>query len=241
LIIVGANAALGGFFHRMQGTLDWQVALVFGGTGMVAAYFASGMSKMMSPTVLLVLFALLMLVVGLWMLFSKPPIRLEGAQRNWWVTALSGAGVGVLTGVLGVGGGFLIVPALVLFVGLPMRQAVGTSLVVIAMNSLAGIMGHLVGTGIDWSMIGVFVVAGLIGNFAGVRLTRVVKPSQLRSSFALFVIALAFFLLYDNLPKLGWTMGGLAFERTVLATLFSGAALILLFVLNRKSARISQL
>jgi uncharacterized protein len=204
LMIVGANAALGGFFHRMQGALDWRVALLFGGVGMVAAYLASGLSKLMSPTVLLILFALLMLVVGAWMLFSKPPIQVEVKGRGWLVTALSGAGVGVLTGILGVGGGFLIVPALVMFVGLPMRKAVGTSLVVIALNSLAGILGHLNGAAMNWAVIGIFVLAGLAGNLVGVRLTRVVKPDQLRASFAGFVVLLALFLLYDNLPKIGW-------------------------------------
>jgi uncharacterized protein len=204
LMIVGANAALGGFFHRMQGALDWRVALLFGGVGMVAAYLASGLSKLMSPTVLLILFALLMLVVGAWMLFSKPPIQVEMKGRGWLVTALSGAGVGVFTGIFGVGGGFLIVPALVMFVGLPMRKAVGTSLVVIALNSLAGILGHLNGAAMNWAVIGIFVLAGLAGNLVGVRLTRVVKPDQLRASFAGFVVLLALFLLYDNLPKIGW-------------------------------------
>jgi uncharacterized membrane protein YfcA len=178
------------------------VALLFGGVGMVTAYLASGISKLMTPTTLLVLFALLMLVVATWMLFSKSPTKVEGQGCSWWMTALSGAGIGVLTGILGVGGGFLIVPALVMFVGLPMRKAVGTSLLVIAMNSLAGLLGHLHGAELNWPVIGIFVVAGLAGNLVGVRLTRVVKPNQMRTSFAVFVILLALVLLYDNLPKL---------------------------------------
>lgn len=202
LLIVGANATLGAFFHRLQGTLDWQVALVFGGVGMVSTYLASGVSKLMTPTTLMVLFALLMLIVAGWMLLSKTPIKSEGRERSWWLTALCGASVGLLTGILGVGGGFLIVPALVLFVGLPMRKAVGTSLLVIAMNSLAGLLGHLQGVELNWPVIGIFVAAGIVGNFAGVRLTRVIKPGQMRAGFALFVIVLAIVLLYDNLPKL---------------------------------------
>ncbi|MEZ4621310.1 MAG: sulfite exporter TauE/SafE family protein [Caldilineaceae bacterium] len=103
---------------------------------------------------------------------------------------------------MGVGGGFLIVPALVMLVGLPMRQAVGTSLVVIAMNSLAGILGHLSQGQLDYATIGLFVVAGMAGTFAGTSLARRIQSDALRRLFAVFVILLALFLLYDNLPKL---------------------------------------
>lgn len=164
LMIVGANASIGAFFHRSQGTLNWRVALLFGGVGMAAAYLSSGLSRLVTPNVLMILFALLMLVVGLWMLLNKTPANAAHADRGWPVTALSGAGVGVLTGFLGVGGGFLIVPALVMFVGLPIRQAVGTSLVVIAMNSLAGVLGHLSGEPVNLTIVGIFVVAGLLGS-----------------------------------------------------------------------------
>ena len=143
LIIVGANAGLGSLFHRGQGSLNWQVALLFGGVGMVTAYFAAGLSASISSTVLLLLFALLMLVVGAYMIFGRKPQEEGQDPRGWAVIAVSGAGVGVLTGFLGVGGGFLIVPALVMLVGLPIRQAIGTSLIIIAMNSLAGVLGHL--------------------------------------------------------------------------------------------------
>jgi uncharacterized membrane protein YfcA len=113
-------------------------------------------------------------------------------------------GVGVMTGFLGVGGGFLIVPALVMLVGLPIRQAVGTSLVVIAMNSLAGFLGHLDGPPLDLQVVAIFVASGLAGALVGARLTRIVHPDHLRRAFALFVILLAVFLLVDNAGKMGW-------------------------------------
>lgn len=203
LMIVGMNSAMGAFFHRTQGTQNWQVALIFGGAGMVAAYLSAGLSKLLPSTVLMILFALLMLVVGGLMIFSKPPKNQEQSKHNWFVTLTSGAGVGVLTGFLGVGGGFLIVPALVMLVGLPMRQAVGTSLIVIAMNSLAGFLGHLNGASIDMLVVTIFVVAGLFGSLSGTKLAKIIKPDYLRTSFALFVMLLAVFLLYDNLQKLG--------------------------------------
>jgi uncharacterized membrane protein YfcA len=203
LVIVGTNSAMGAFMHRAQGTLNWKVALVFGGTGMAMAYLAAGWSKAIPSTTLMVLFAALMLVVGLFMMLRPTPLGSDDGGRGWLVTVLSGAGVGLLTGFLGVGGGFLIVPALVMLVGLSMRQAVGTSLIVIAMNSLAGFLGHLNGPAIDIQLVAIFVTAGLTGALVGTRLTRIVQPEHLRKAFAVFVIVLAIFLLVDNLQKMG--------------------------------------
>jgi uncharacterized membrane protein YfcA len=201
LVIVGANATLGAFMHRRQGALNWRVALLFGGVGMMTAYLSADLSRLLPPTALLILFALLMLVMGLYMLLRR---RLEcsGEGRGWLITIASGAGVGALTGFLGIGGGFLIVPALVMLVGLPMRQAIATSLIIIAMNSLAGLLGHLGDGVLDLTVIAIFVVAGFGGAWAGTRLTRVLKPDQLRISFACFVVLLGAFLLVDNLGKL---------------------------------------
>jgi uncharacterized membrane protein YfcA len=204
LMIVGANSMMGAFMHRSQGTLNWKVALVFGGSGMVAAYLAAGWSALLQPTTLMILFATLMLVVGLFMVLRPQPNNEDGQGRGWPVTVASGLGVGILTGFLGVGGGFLIVPALVMLVGLPIRQAIGTSLVVIAMNSLAGFLGHLQGPAIDLQVVVVFVIAGLTGALTGARLARLVHPEYLRKAFALFVIALALVLLADNFHKMGW-------------------------------------
>ena len=202
LVIVGANAGMGAFLHRCHGTLNWRVALIFGGVGMITAYWAAGLSYLLSPTLLLTLFALLMVVVGVLMIMHKTPRQRERSTGNWVVTVASGAGVGVLTGFLGVGGGFLIVPALVMLVGLPIRQAVGTSLIVIAMNSLAGLLGHLTTTSLDMVLIGIFIVAGLAGAWAGTLLTRTLKPEQLYTSFAVFVVLLGVVLLVDNVTKL---------------------------------------
>jgi uncharacterized membrane protein YfcA len=105
-----------------------------------------------------------------------------------------------MTGILGVGGGFLIVPALVMLVGLPMQMAVGTSLIVIAMNSLAGFLGHAGDGSFDLTLTAIFTVAGLIGTFSGARLSKRLPAEKLQKIFAWFVIALASFLLYDNLP-----------------------------------------
>ncbi len=202
LIIVGTNAALGAYVHRRRNPLNWRVALLFGGVGMVAAFLSAGLSAHVSPAMLLVLFSLLMLAVGGWMIVSRSPQRLDAPPRGWAVIAASGAGVGALTGFLGVGGGFLIMPALVMLVGLPIQQAVGTSLVVIAMNSLAGLLGHLSLAALDYGVIALFVVSGFAGAFAGARLACYIRPAQLRTGFAVFVVALGLFLFIDNVGNL---------------------------------------
>jgi uncharacterized protein len=207
LAIVGANSVLGASFHGRQGHLHWKVALVFGGAGMVVAYLAAGLSRRFSPAGLMVAFAVLMLAIGALMLFrqdsssgSEQPA--ECKKCNWLVVLIAGTGVGLLTGVLGVGGGFLIVPALVMLVGLPMYQAVGTSLIIIAANSAAGLLGHLSMGVFDVVLTATFVVAGLGGTFVGARLAGRLPQNRLRQAFAAFVIILALFLLSDNLPKL---------------------------------------
>ncbi|MDW8326000.1 MAG: sulfite exporter TauE/SafE family protein [Anaerolineales bacterium] len=202
LAIVGANSVLGASFHCTSGTLDWRVPLVFGGAGMPLAFLTGSLSHHFPPALLLVAFALLMIVIGGLMLQQQKVQATLPATPSWWRVAAGGAGVGALTGVLGVGGGFLIVPALVLLVGLPMQSAVGASLVVIAMNSVAGLLGHLSGASLDWTVTLIFVVAGLGGTFLGARLAGYLPAERLRQAFALFVLALAGFLLFDNVPKL---------------------------------------
>jgi uncharacterized protein len=212
LAIVGANSAVGAVFHQQAGkagrkTFNWKVALIFGGAGMIVSYLAAGLSKHISPALLMVLFALLMLVIGGMMLLQRrkdnPVIDQtnEPEQHNLWLTLASGAGVGLLTGILGVGGGFLIVPALVMLVGLPMYQAVGTSLAIIAANSFAGLMGHLGGQFDLWVTV-FFVAAGIVGTFAGSKLAHRLPAQRLRQLFAIFVFVLAIFLMIDNVPKL---------------------------------------
>lgn len=202
LAIVGINSLLGTFFHHLQGTVNWRIALIFGGSGMIVSYLAATFSKQISPTVLMVVFAVLMLLIGIVLVRQKTPRQPQTTEGFQWKVLLAGMSVGLLTGVLGVGGGFLIVPALVILLGIPMQQAVGTSLVIIAMNSFAGFVGHLSGITLDLPLMTVFIVSGLVGTFAGARLCKYLDAQLLRRVFAVFVIGLAIFLLYDNLPKI---------------------------------------
>jgi uncharacterized membrane protein YfcA len=203
LAIVGANSMMGAMFHGSKGKLDWKVALIFGSAGMLVSYLSAGISKHISPELLLVAFAILMLVIGLMLFFRRArEEETSYTARPLLLVLVSGAGVGLLTGILGVGGGFLVVPALVMLLGLPVQVAVGTSLVVIAMNSAAGFLGHVGSGSLDWTVTLIFVTAGLVGTFSGMRLSSRLSSSKLQKAFAVFVIALAFFLLFDNLSKI---------------------------------------
>jgi uncharacterized membrane protein YfcA len=111
---------------------------------------------------------------------------------------LEGIAVGILTGLVGVGGGFLIVPALVLLGKLPMKQAVGTSLLVIAMKSAAGFYGYLGQVEVPWAFMGLFTLVAIAGIFAGTYLVRFVSQAQLKRSFAVFLIVMGAFILWQN-------------------------------------------
>ncbi|MFN3491176.1 MAG: sulfite exporter TauE/SafE family protein [Anaerolineales bacterium] len=202
LAIVSANSATGAIFHHSQGTLNWKVALIFGGAGIGTAYLSAGLSNLISPTAILIIFALLMVAVTSTLLLQQDKEKAFIKPKPVLFIVISGVIVGILTGLLGVGGGFLIVPALTILVGLPMQTAVGTSLVIIAVNSLAGFLGHIGIVSLDLQLTLTFVLAGLIGSFFGAKLSNRISSLFLQKTFAVFVIALAFFLLYDNLIKL---------------------------------------
>lgn len=202
LVIVAANSALGASFHYLQGSLRWRLALVFGGVGMGAAYLTATLSHHFPPAALLIAFAALMMTAGVMMIRYRTPQSDSPRTLRWPVILATALGVGAITGLLGVGGGFMIVPALVILVGIPMQQAVGTSLAVIAMNGLAGLIGRVGGAPVDIGLVLAFVTAGLVGTFTGARLTRQFSSERLRVVFGVFVIILGLFLLLDNVPDL---------------------------------------
>lgn len=203
LVIVGANAVFGAFMHARAGRVKLKQALLFGVIGIPAAFVGARISQYLSETLLLVLFAILMLIIAGNMLRpSKQPTSNSQHAIVWWKVALGGLGVGFLTGFLGVGGGFLIVPALVLLLGMDMKDAVGSSLVVIAINSASGLLGHISSASLPWDLIGLFVLSGVLGLFAGMQISKRISATQLRQSFAVFVIALALVLLFLNAPAI---------------------------------------
>lgn len=193
LAMVGTTSLVASYAHHSQGVVKPKVALLFGLSGVVTAFLGAKLTGFVSGTLLMHAFAALMLLVGLGMLFGKgrlavAPGRPSRGTPRLTASVLAGAGVGLVTGFLGVGGGFLVVPALIAFAGLGMREAVGTSLLVIAINSAAGFIGHLGGGQLDASLIAVLTAAAVAGALVGERLARHISTSKLRRGFGLVVV-----------------------------------------------------
>jgi uncharacterized protein len=198
LVIVGGTSALGSVLNLRRGTLDVRAAAFFSASGVLGALVGARFTHLVSAAVLLALFGSLMVVVGLRLLLSGHEMgpRRECKPLRCLATGL---GVGLLTGFLGVGGGFVILPALVLFAGLEMKAAVGTSLVVIAVNSFGGFLIHLRYVEFNWGLTLAFLATAAVGMVGGLALIARVSSGVLRRGFAWAVLVLGGFLLVKNL------------------------------------------
>lgn len=203
LWIVAGVAAFGAVRMARRDAVAWPAVVAFGGPSMVAAALAGRLSAWLSGSVQLTIFALVMLVAAGGMARRRP---LEAPLRQSpLATAALGASVGVVTGTVGVGGGFLIVPALVLRLQLPLHRAIGTSLTVVAANALAGGVGALSALSaatIDWALVGGFVAVGAGGTWIGQSLVGALPPVAVRRIFATVLVLVAVSILGDQLPAL---------------------------------------
>lgn len=209
LFVVGSTSLLGLVPHARGGRVRWKTGLLFGGTSMIGAW---GAGKFIAPRipagVLLVLFGGMMFVTAIAMMRGRktdgPAKKVDPANDSLPVGMILGEGlvVGAVTGLVGAGGGFLVVPALVLLGRLPMGVAVGTSLLVIAMKSFAGFAGYLSTVPIDWSVALTVVSAAIVGSFVGGALVNRVNPDTLRRGFGWFIVVMAVFILGQEVPKL---------------------------------------
>ena len=207
LAIVGAIAAVGAVPYARQKLVDWHSVLYFGVPGIVGTYGGAALAKWIPGAVQLALFAVVMILAAGLMFRGRKEVP-EGEERErqpLWLIGIEGLLVGVLTGLVGVGGGFLIVPALVLLGGLSMRLAVGTSLLIIAAKSAAGFFKYtdvLAETGqhVDWQLIGLFAAIGIAGSFVGNALSQRVPQGQLKRGFAVFLVVMGVFILGKEGP-----------------------------------------
>lgn len=179
-----------------------RTAWFFAAAGGFGAVAGTALNRIASPETILFLFALVLLAAAYGMLRredgrERPEARVRG-HRLWLEIVPTAFAVGILTGFFGVGGGFLIVPALVLLRGLPMQVAVGTSLLVIALTSATAFAAHLTTGRLDWAVALAFTAGGTVGAVAGSRLGERVSSRHLREAFAVLVAAVAAFLLVEN-------------------------------------------
>lgn len=188
-MIVGAASAATIVPHARRGNVDARTAALFGGAGIPSAIAAAHLSSQVAPEVLLGSFSLLLVGVAGWMMFGRVPA--PGPARPWPLVAAIGAGVGSIAGFFGVGGGFMIVPALIGLAGLEMRRAIGTSLLVIAINSGASMVEHVGRPGLVSLHSVAFTAAAVAGSLAGQHLSRRVSVAHLRRAFAALITLVA--------------------------------------------------
>lgn len=199
LAVVGATSILGSYMHWRRDNVDISTGLLFGVAGIIGALLGSPLTKLVSPELLLLIFGLLMLVVAISMIWRRKHKISESTHKPHPVQGIiAGLGVGVLTGFLGVGGGFLIVPALVFFGGLNMKKAIGTSLFVIFLNCAAGLVGHMSQNIFDWGLTGSVMSLAVAGAIAGTILSHRIAAQRLQTMFAVLVLWVAAFLIVKN-------------------------------------------
>lgn len=201
LLVVGSTSAIALVPHARNGNVVWKTGLVFGVFGMMGAFLGGLVSQFIPGALLLIFFALLMLVTGVAMLRGKKkPAGAEGGEGEEkalpvFKIAAEGLVVGLVTGLVGAGGGFLVVPALALLGGLSMKRAIGTSLLVIAMKSFAGFAGFAGHVEIDYGLALGFTGAAIVGTFVGAEIAKRVDASKLRKGFAIFVLVMAVYII----------------------------------------------
>lgn len=224
LLVVGTTALVAVVPHARAGRVRWRTGLLFGVAGMTGAYAGGRVAEFIPGTVLLVAFSLMMLATAVAMIRGrKTPDKPPHTELPVGRVLLDGIVVGLVTGLVGAGGGFLIVPALVLLGGLPMSVAVGTSLLVIAMKSFAGLAGYLASVEIDWPIALGVTAAAVVGSLIGSRLTGVIAPTTLRKGFGYFVVGMGLLILVQQVP--GEVSGQTWFWPTAAGLAVAGTAL----------------
>ena len=205
--IVALISLVGAMPFAYRGQVCWRSVGWFGGPGIVGAYLGAYLSQFMPGALQLAIFAGVMLLAAVMMFRRSAPASGDGTDRVFWKVMLDGFGVGVLTGIVGVGGGFLIVPALVLLCGLSMHLAIGTSLFIIAIKSISGFIKYIdvmqeAGFSIHWDLVLIFSAIGILGSFVGGRLGAYVPQARLKRGFAVFLVLMGVVILGQNVATM---------------------------------------
>lgn len=201
LFVVGVTSAVSAVTHARKGRVKWRTGLIFGAAGMAGAFGGGLLGGHIPGTILMIAFALMMVATSLAMIRGRRDVSAATHTNDLPVgkVLLEGLVVGLVTGLVGAGGGFLVVPALALLGGLSMPVAVGTSLVVITMKSFAGLGGYLTSVSLDWALVGGVTAAAILGSFIGARLAGRIPEAALRRGFGIFVLLMGVFVLVQEL------------------------------------------
>ncbi len=217
LFIVGVTSVIGAFQNFKRGLVDLKTAIIFAIPAFIAVYltrrflvpmipnvvFTVGTFEVTNTIFIMLFFAFIMLLASLSMIINKKDkLKREEPQEityNYPLIAIEGIVVGALTGLVGAGGGFLIIPALVLLAKLPMKKAVGTSLLIIAVKSLVGFLGDLPNIEIDWPFLLIFTLLSIVGIIIGIYTSKFISGQKLKKGFGYFTLLMAFYILYKEL------------------------------------------
>lgn len=217
LFVVGVSALVGAIRNIQKGLVDFRTAIVFAIPAFIAVYatrkyivpaipdelFTIGDFMVTKNIAIMLFFAIIMLVASISMITNKRKDNDEATviKYNYPLIIIEGFIVGVLTGIVGAGGGFLIIPALVLLAKLPMKKAVATSLLIIAIKSLIGFIGDVENLEIDWIFLLTFTAISIIGIFLGIYLSKFIEGKKLKKGFGWFVLVMGVYIIYKELSS----------------------------------------
>jgi len=214
LFVVGTTSLVGTIQKFKEGLVDVKTGLAFSFPSFIAVYlsrrylvpnipetlFEIGHFTLTKDMSIMVFFALIMLIASVSMIKKgKNQDETLSTKQPYYQTFIQGVIIGTITGLIGAGGGFLYVPALVLWANIPMKKAVGTSLIIVTINSLIGFTGDMQTLDIEWSFLLTFTAISIIGIVLGTYLSKFISGNKLKKSFGFFVLVMAFYIMYKEL------------------------------------------
>jgi len=214
LFIVGITALFGTFRNMMKRMIDFRVAFVFSIPAFIAVYLTRKLIIPSIPTIIftvqdfvltkdlaiMIFFAFIMFFSAISMIRIRKNIAVKQVREfNYFIIIIEGFVVGILTGLVGAGGGFLIIPALVLFANLPMKRAVATSLMIISIKSLIGFLGDIGNIEIDWEFLLMFSILSIVGIIIGIYLSNFIDGKKIKKAFGWFVLVMAIYIIIKEI------------------------------------------
>ena len=213
LFVVGTSSMVGTYQKHKKGLVDFKTGLAFSFPSFVAVYlsrrylvpgipetlFSIGHFEISKGMGIMIFFAIIMLLASISMIRKGKDKEVVSKSQPYYKTFVQGLIIGTITGVIGAGGGFLYVPALVLWANIPMKKAVGTSLIIVTINSLIGFMGDVQTLDIEWAFLLTFTLISILGIILGVFLSKFVSGPKLKKSFGFFVLIMAIYIIFKEL------------------------------------------
>ncbi|XCF05497.1 sulfite exporter TauE/SafE family protein [Tamlana crocina] len=213
LFVVGVSSVVGTFQKHKKGLVDFKTGLAFSFPSFVAVYatrryivpsipdtiFSFGSTTLTKDVAIMIFFAIIMLLASVSMIKKQKSKNLKTENQSYYKTFFQGLIIGTITGLIGAGGGFLYVPSLVLWARIPMKKAVGTSLIIISINSLIGFLGDVQTLEIDWIFLLSFTAIAILGIILGVFFSKYISSKKLKKGFGFFILIMAIYIINKEL------------------------------------------